>query len=66
MRWLARRSRWALAVVFVVLLLAVVLGWVRSVHVATGMAMVRLFLFFFALLMALVRRRETPRLHSPR
>jgi hypothetical protein len=65
MRWLASRPRWLLAGVFVVLLLAVVLGWVRSVPVAAGMAVVLLFLFFFALLMALVGRRETPGRQSP-
>jgi hypothetical protein len=65
MRWLARRSRWALAVVFVVLLLAVVLGWVRSVPVAYDTAVVLLFLFLFALLMALVGRRDNPGRQSP-
>jgi uncharacterized membrane protein YuzA (DUF378 family) len=65
MRWLASRPRWALAGVFAVLLLAVLFGWVRSVPVAAGMAVVLLFLFFFGLLMALVGRRESSRPHSP-
>ena len=61
MRWLASRPRWLLAGVFVLLLLGVALGWTRSVPVVAGTAVVLLFLFFFALLMALVARRETPR-----
>ena len=65
MRWLASRPRWLLAGVFAVLLLAVAFGWVRSVPVVAGMGVVLLFLFFFALLMALVGRRATPGSHSP-
>jgi Na+-transporting methylmalonyl-CoA/oxaloacetate decarboxylase gamma subunit len=47
------------------LLLGVVFGWVRSIPVLSGTAVVLVFLFFFALLMALVARRETPRPPSP-
>ncbi len=65
MRWLAGRPRWLLASAFVLLLLGVVFGWVRSIPVLSGTAVVLVFLFFFALLMALIARRETPRPPSP-
>jgi hypothetical protein len=65
MRWLASRPPWVLAAVFVVLVVAVVFGWVGTVPVVSGAAVVLMFLFFFALLMAVVGRRETPGPHSP-
>jgi hypothetical protein len=66
MRWLASRPWWLLAGVLVVLLLAVVLGLVPSNWVSRGVAVVTLFLLFFATLMALLRRRESPGPTSPR
>ena len=65
MRWLASRPRWLLAGVFALLLLAVVLGWVRSVPIVGGTAVVLAFLFFFATLMAFIGRRGTTRPPSP-
>lgn len=66
MRWRASRPRWLLAGAFVLLLLGVVLGWVRSIWILSGTAVVLLFLLFFATLMAFVGRPETPRPRSPR
>jgi uncharacterized membrane protein YuzA (DUF378 family) len=61
MRWLASRPRWLLVGTFVLLLLTVLFGWVRSIDLVSGVAIVLLFVLFFATLMALVVRRETPR-----
>jgi hypothetical protein len=65
MRWLASLPRWLLAGLVVLLLPAVVFGWLRSVPVVASMPVEMLFFFVFALLMALVGRRGTPGPHSP-
>ena len=64
MRWLASRPRWRLAGAFVLVLLGVVLSWGHPSWL-TGTAVVLAFLLFFATLMALVARRETPQPPSP-
>jgi hypothetical protein len=65
LRWLASRPRWLLAGAFVLLLVGVVLGQVLSIWVLGGTAVVLVFLFFFATLMAFVASRETPRPPGP-
>ncbi|HUZ70036.1 MAG TPA: hypothetical protein VMU65_10010 [Candidatus Saccharimonadales bacterium] len=65
MRWLARRPWWLLAVAWVVALVGVVLGQTISFELFGVPTVVMVFLLFFATLMALVARRETPRPPSP-
>jgi hypothetical protein len=46
---------------FVLLLLAMLFGWVRSIDLVSGLSVVLLFVLFFATLMALVARQQAPR-----
>ncbi len=65
MRWLTGRPWWLLAGAFVLLFLGVVFGRVLSIWALSGVAVLMLFMLFFATLMALVARRESPRPPSP-